>query len=106
MKVKTLHLETVRMKTSNFPDCLLQSQNNVSIFQTLPQQGKNRRELFATSDHSSGTFLLLPHSDEKKIIFLSICIMQQKTPSPFIGNILVNMWPKYHSSLQIFQKSS
>lgn len=68
MKVKTLHLETVKMKTSNFLDCLLKSQNNFSIFQNLPQQGKNRREakLFTTSDYSSYAFPLLPHSIKKK----------------------------------------
>lgn len=32
IKVTALHLETVKMKTSNFLDCLLKSQNSFAIF--------------------------------------------------------------------------
>lgn len=64
MKVKTLHLQTAKIKISNFLPCLLKPPNNFSIFPSLPQQGKNREvKQFSTSSHSSSTFPFLPYSD-------------------------------------------
>lgn len=87
MKVKTLHLETVKMKTSNFLECLLKSQNNLSTFQSLPIPAEKERgetTLFITSDPSSvhsHSFLTL--IKKIKAFFPQLMYYSEKNTFPF-----------------------